>query len=446
MLNKLKKYPSYKDSEIEWLKEIPKHWDEIKIKHLFKERVEKGFEGKPLLAATQSGGVIKKEDYATNTVTAQKDFHLLKLVKIGDFVISLRSFQGGIEISYEEGIISPAYTIMKPKSSLDKNYFKHLFKSKYFIDGLATFVTGIREGQNIDYSKFRRSNILLPPLPEQTAIANFLDKKTAEIKEFIALKEKTIELLKERKMAIINELVTGKKVWNGTEWTAPKEVKDSGIEWLGEIPKHWEVNTIKRICKLFGRIGFRGYQTSDLVDEKSGAITLSPSNMKELGMDYSNCTYLSWNKYFESPEIQIKNGDILFVKTGSTYGKVAFVDNLPKEATINPQILVFKEIKINELFFYYFLSSGIIKEQVELGVIGGTIPTLSQTKIGNFYLSIPPLSEQNQIVSEIQTKSREIIEVIKLNQLEIDRIKEYQQSLISEVVTGKVDVSSISEK
>ena len=427
-MKKFPKYSSYKESEIEWLQEIPEHWDEIKIKHLFKERVEKGFEGKPLLAATQSGGVIKKEDYATNTVTAQKDFHLLKLVKIGDFVISLRSFQGGIEISYEEGIISPAYTIMKPKSSLDKNYFKHLFKSKYFIDGLATFVTGIREGQNIDYSKFRRSNILLPPPSEQTAIANFLDKKTTEIKEFIALKEKTIELLKERKMAIINELVTGKKVWNGTEWAAPKEVKDSGIEWLDKIPKDWEVKKLKYVSKII--YGISPHESTYNIEGKGKILINGPAEYSVENFGYTRAI-----KWTTLPVKFARKGDLLFCLRGSTTGRLNICHD---DVAIGRGCAALRG-EIDQDFFILAIFS--LKEKIIETFKGSTFPSVTSEDLNNYSITFCSETEMKKIVKKANEINLEIDDLIIKTQSEINLIKEYQQSLISEVVTGKVDVT-----
>ena len=131
-----------------------------------------------------------------------------------------------------------------------------------------------------------------------------------------------------------------------------REMKDSGIDYIGTIPSDWSLTKIKFCADIFGRIGFRGYTEQDLVDyEEDGAITLSPSNFHDMKMDYKKCTYLSWKKYEESPEIMIDNGDVLLVKTGSTYGKAVYVTDLPKEATINPQLIVFKNIKINNKLF-----------------------------------------------------------------------------------------------
>ncbi|MEA1869939.1 MAG: restriction endonuclease subunit S, partial [Euryarchaeota archaeon] len=205
---KLKTYPEYKDSGAPWLGEVPEHWGIRKIKYLFSERVQKGFPDEPLLAATQTKGVVQKDHYEHRTVLAQKDLHLLKFVKLGDFVISLRSFQGGIEYAYHQGIISPAYTVMVPTSPIISNYFRHLAKSRTFIGLLKTCVTGIREGQNIDYTRLRRSSIHLPSEVEQNQIARFLDHKTRLIANFIRNKERLIELLQEQKQVIINRAVT----------------------------------------------------------------------------------------------------------------------------------------------------------------------------------------------------------------------------------------------
>src|SRR5262245_5849731 len=164
MITNLQPYAAMKDSGVPWLGELPEHWEVRRTKTLLRERVEKGFPNEPLLAATQSQGVVRKEQYENRTVLALKDLHLLKLVRAGDFVISLRSFQGGIEYAHDRGIISPAYTILFASRPQTHGYLAWLFKSKPYIENLSLFVTGIRQGQNIDYEKLGRSELPLPPL------------------------------------------------------------------------------------------------------------------------------------------------------------------------------------------------------------------------------------------------------------------------------------------
>ena len=197
---------------------------------------------------------------------------------------------------------------------------------------------------------------------------------------------------------------------------------------------------IKYVADIFGRIGFRGYTEQDVTYEGNGAITLSPSNFHDMKMDYGHLTYLSWDKYYESPEIQIENGDILFVKTGSTYGKSCFVSDLPMEATINPQLIVFKNFKMNAKLFAYVLQTDEIRNQCELAVVGGTIPTMSQKKIGNFQLQIPFYPEdQNAVVKFLDAKCAEIDALTVDIQTQIDTLEQYKCSVITEAVTRGLD-------
>lgn len=204
-LSDVARYEEYKDIDEIWIHDVPVHWEMVKIKRLFDERIEKGYPNEPLLAATQNMGVVPKFVYGQRTVEATKDLELLKFVKKGDFVISLRSFQGGIELAYHQGIISPAYTIMVPKG-IAPQYFKHLAKSSAFIELLKQCVTGIREGQNIDYSKLKGIRIPVPPVDEQLKIAAYLDSIDARIDARI----KEIALLRKYKKAISSDVVTGK--------------------------------------------------------------------------------------------------------------------------------------------------------------------------------------------------------------------------------------------
>lgn len=215
--------------------------------------------------------------------------------------------------------------------------------------------------------------------------------------------------------------------------------KESGIEWIGEIPSHWEMKRIRHVANIFGRIGYRGYTVSDLAYDGNGAITISPSNMKDSGMDFKECTYLSWEKYEESPEIKIYEGDILFVKTGSTYGKSVIVRQLPKEATINPQIVVLKNIDGNNIFLWYSIKSPFIQLQVEETVVGGTIPTISQSKINNYSFPAPPPSEQTSIATYLDRKTAEINELIADKKCLLELYEEEKIAIINQAVTKGLD-------
>ena len=164
-----------------------------------------------------------------------------------------------------------------------------------------------------------------------------------------------------------------------------------------------EMKTLGEICEIKGRIGFRGYTRDDQVAEGEGVISLSPGNIEDGKMVYDGCTYITWTKYEESPEIKIFNGDILFCKTGSTVGKVAMVEHLPYEATINPQLVVLKNVSINAKFLKYTLGKYRIQSEVKRLAGIGSVPNISQEKLGNLEILLPSLSEQQRIVSILDT-------------------------------------------
>ena len=198
-----------KESKTPFFGLIPEHWKERKMKYCFSERSEKNHPEEPILCATQSQGVIPQSMYQNRVVVVNKGFEGLKFVKVGDFVISLRSFEGGIEYAYYQGIISAAYTILTPNNSDNADYFKLLFKSYPFIQVLQTCVTGIREGQNINYQMLGRQFIPMPPIDEQRAIVTYVEDKCAKVNTLIAELEAEIEYMKEYKQRLIADCVTG---------------------------------------------------------------------------------------------------------------------------------------------------------------------------------------------------------------------------------------------
>ena len=434
----MKKYDQYKNSGVEWLGEIPEHWETIRIKHLFKEINERSFDGsEDLLSVSQYTGVTNKSERLEDggMLTNAASLEGYKKVSKNDLVSNIMlAWNGSLGFSPFNGITSPAYSIYRIKTNDVNRYFHYLLRTELYKSEFKRNSSGVIESRLRLYTDdFFRIESILPPINEQNAIANFLDDKTTKIDQAVAIKQKQIELLKERRQILIHKAVT-----RGLNDNV--KLKDSGVEWIGEIPEHWEVKRLKEICKAFGRIGFRGYTTSDLVDEGEGAITISPSNIKEEFMIFEKCSYLSWNKYNESPEIQIFENDILMVKTGSTYGKIGIVKNLPQKATINPQLLVLKDIKINADYFYSILKTHIVQTQIETEVIGSTIPTISETKIMNIKVAIPKSDEIEKIVEKTNEINLKFDSAISLKEQEIEKLKEYKMSLIDGVVTGKVKV------
>lgn len=425
-----KTYDTYKDSGIAWIGEIPGDWEVSKMKNIGTYINGYAFKptdwqnsGKPIIRIQDLTGSISNSNYYNG------DLEEKYLVKKGDILVSwAATLDAFIWEKEEEGWLNQHIFKALPNISvINKHYFFWLVKvamSEMNNDNKHGIVM-----QHVTLGVFNLFKIPLPPLSEQEDIATCLDKKCGEIDSLISIQEEMISELLAYKQSVITEAVT-----KGLDKKA--KMKNSGVEWIGDIPEEWEVKRIKFAAEVWGRIGFRGYKSEDLNKDGIGAITLSPSNMKSFNMDYSNVTYLSWEKYNESPEIKIQNGDILYVKTGSSYGKACFVENLPREATINPQILRIVSL-INSKYLCYFMQTSSIKYETECGVVGGTIPTISQEKIKNMFIVAPPLPVQQAIATYLDEKTSQIDSLIALKQSKIESLKEYKKSIIYEYVTGK---------
>lgn len=217
-------------------------------------------------------------------------------------------------------------------------------------------------------------------------------------------------------------------------------MKESGVEWIGQIPEEWGVSKLEQYVDIFGRIGFRGYTTNDIVNEGEGAISYSPSNIIDYSVIDNNNTYISWSKYDESPEIQIKTGDVLYVKTGSSYGKAGIVNNLSNRATINPQLVVLKPKKnTDSRLINYFLNSSVGKDQSELIVGGSTIPTITQESIKKMIFPKMSFEEQQKIADFLDKKTAQLDKVKSLLEEQIQKLRGYRASLIYETVTKGLD-------
>ena len=438
MIADLKPYPEYKESGLPWLGRVPRHWHQRRMKFLFSERVQKGFQDEPLLAATQSKGVVRKEDYGSRTVTATKDFHLLKLVEQGDFVISLRSFEGGLEVAHCRGIISPAYTILKPSREATEGYYSRFFKSPDFIRSLTLFVTGIREGQNIDYERLSRAYMPLPPEDEQVAISRFLDWANGRLEWAIRAKRKVIALLNEQKQAIIHRAVT-----RGLDPNVP--LKPSGIPWLGDIPQHWQVRRLKSLCQ-FVTSGSRGWAR---YYADAGMVFLRIGNISTTSIDLrlKRISYVTPPSGAEGERTRALPNDLLLSITAQI-GAVGVVPNGLGEAFVNQHTALIRLRTERSLprWVAYGLLSKFGKDQCRLMTNGGTKVGLTLDDVRCLFVLLPPPDEQVRLVAAIETKTRALDIAISRLEREIELLREYRTRLVADVVTGKLDVRAAVAK
>ncbi len=214
--------------------------------------------------------------------------------------------------------------------------------------------------------------------------------------------------------------------------------KDSGIEWIGEIPSHWETKRIRHIADIFGRIGYRGYTVEDIVFDETGAISLSPSNIENQKLTLESVTRITEEKYKESPEIMVYENDVVLVKTASV-GKAAIVRPLNDLATINPQLVVFKNYRIDQTFFYYEIISRIIQDQITQDLNGGVVNTITQTNLNNYSIIVPQPQEQTAIAAYLDRKTAEIDELIAYKKRLLELYEEEKTAIINQAVTKGIN-------
>lgn len=429
------KYEVYKDSGIDWLGQLPSDWVAIKMKYLYKDTSIKNRATETLLSVTQNQGVVPRGWVENRMVMPSGNLESFKFIEQGDFAISLRSFEGGLEYCHQNGIISPAYTVLKSKRpDLVEGFYKYLFKSQTFISELQTSVVGIREGKNISYEELQYSLLPIPSESEQSSIANFLNKKTAQIDEAISIKEKQIELLKERKQIIIQQAVT-----QGLDTNAP--MKDSGVDWIGEIPEHWEVTKLGFVSNIGN--GSTPSRAS-IPFWKDGVIPwLNSSKVND--QIINNAEQFVTKRAVKDCHLPIvEPGSLVMAITGEgkTRGMVA-VSNI--KTTIN-QHLAYISVNnaiINPSFVLVYLRGMYSQIRGDSSGLGSTKGAITCGDLKKYSIPKPPMKEQVAIVKYIENETEKTEVAIGLQIKQIEKLKEYKTTLINSAVTGKIKVPEV---
>jgi type I restriction enzyme S subunit len=434
-LESVNKHRAYYNSGAKWLGEVPTQWSVRKIKYMFRDVSIKNRSDEELLSVTQDQGVVPRTWVENRMVMPSGNLDSFKFIKKGDFAISLRSFEGGLEYCHHDGIVSPAYTVLKSSATIDSSYFRYLFKSKSFISEIQTSVVGIREGKNISYPELSYSLLPVPPLSEQTAIANFLDRKTALIDRAIAQQERLIELLRERKQIVIQRAVT-----RGLD--AGVAMKDSGVEWIGEVPEHWNVSKIKHYVQILPGYAFT---SSDFVDSRVGIRLLRGINVKTDGIDWDETVYWPADNIDGLERYILKKGDIVM---GMDRPWISFGIRVVKvEENDTPSLLVQRVCRLRsitglrQLYLLCLLRTKLFYSHFAPMLTGISVPHISEAQIGNFICAIPPLKEQDEILKLLDTLSSKIDKAIRKHSTQITKLKEYRATLIDAAVTGKIKVT-----
>ena len=424
----MERYNEYKDSGVQWLGEIPSHWEVKRLASYFIERrtkvSDKDYEP---LSVTKNGIFPQLENVAKTN-----DGDNRKLVLKGDFVINSRSDRKGSSgVSKYDGSVSLINIVLNPRSNVIPDYCNYILKGYSFIEEYYRNGRGIvADLWTTRYDEMKTIKICMPPVIEQQAIVSYLDTATAKIDEAIAQQQKMIDLLNERKQIIINNAVT-----KGLNPDAP--MKDSGVDWIGVIPEHWEVNKLKNCAKtnsgstprsIAGKENptstIRWVRTTDL---HNNVVEDTSEYISEKEMSSASCPWLPVNTVLIS----------MYGGAGS-FGKVGLLNI---EATINQALCSINcNSSILPKFMFYYLQS-VHRIWMKFAASSRKDPNLNQEIIRNLDLVIPPLVEQEQIVASIESKLSSLETVIKCSEKQISLLQERKQIIINDVVTGKVKVS-----
>ncbi len=434
----MEKYPAYRDSGVEWLGEIPEDWEVTKFGNVLIPISIKNKPDLPLLSITREKGVILRdiENEDENHNFIPDDLSGYKLLEEGQFGMNkMKAWQGSYGISDYTGIVSPAYFVFALNSNINHRFFHTAIRSKLYVSYFASASDGVRIGQwDLSKSRMKEIPFLMPSLEEQTAIADFLDHKTALIDKAVSIKEKQIELLKERRQILIHNAVT-----RGLDPNV--KMKDSGVEWIGEIPEEWEV---KRLKYLLNRKLKYGANESGIEYD-----ILLPRYIRitDFGQDgklsEENKLSLSWKN---GNDFLLKDGDILFARSGATVGKTyQFKKTMSVEENYCYAGYLIKAEANEEIilsdFLYLYTNSPLFNVWKDSVFIKATIENIGADKYAQLAVIIPPVKEQKQILKQYDSDNFKIATAISLKEKEIEKLKEYKVTLIDSAVTGKIKVN-----
>ena len=423
---------SLKPAPITCLEEIPTHWDTSLLSYLFTENKEKNTGNIEGTILSLSYGKLIVKNSQENFGLLPASYEAYQIINPGYIVFRFTDMQNDhvslrVGLAQERGIITSAYVGLKPRTKLSSRYYYYLFHALDILKFYYSFGGGVR--QSLNYKGIRNVKLPLPSVAEQTAIANFLDRKTAQIDDYVTLKEKTITLLQEQKTATINQTVT-----KGLNPNVP--MKDSGIEWLGEIPGHWEVKKLKYLAKIIDcKNRTPEYYPND------DYFVVRTSNVKNGRLLMEGALYTDEKNYKEWTKRGVpKFGSILFTREAPAGEACLIPKNI--QMCLGQRMMSFTPIDriLHPSFLLYVIYSEPVKRYIQDCSAGSTVTHLRVPQVYNIPVHFPTFSEQHQIVAYIEQATAKIDRAIAQAQRQIDLIKEYREALISRAVTGKIKI------
>lgn len=416
----------YKPSGYDWMGEVPSHWAVEKLGTSLRAVSEKNRPDLPLLSITREKGVIQRDldDEDSNHNFIPDDLSGYKVLRSGQFGMNkMKAWQGSYGVSQHTGIVSPAYFIFDFTKEIDPDFFNRAIRSKLYVSFFGSASDGVRIGQwDLNKSRMRDIPLLVPPLPEQRAIATFLDNKCAKIDEAVKIKEDQITLLRERRQVIIQDAVT-----RGLNPAAP--MKDSGIDWIGQIPAHWNVGP-GRICIYENKSKNTGMLESTVLSLSYGRVIVK-SEDKMTGLVPES---------YETYQI-IQPGDIVIRGTDLQNDVTSLRTGLARDKGIITSAYICLRPKENAApYFLHYLLHSYDAKKVFYGLGSGLRQNLSYVDFKYLAMPLPSIKEQRAIVKFLDEYCARVDSSIGIKERQISALKEYKTSLINAAVTGKIKV------
>lgn len=424
----------YKNSGIEWIGLIPEEWKTERLKCLFSERNERDCKGKTLLSVSQYYGIRPKSetDIADSHIAESYDDY--KVVYQGDFVMNIMlAWNGSYAVSDYDGMVSPAYCVFKFRKACCKKYFHYLLRTDGYPSAFKTMSRGVIDSRLRLYpEQFYTFPVILPSVEEQQRIADYLDKKCAEIDGLIELQEQMIAQLTDYKQSVITEAVT--KGINPDAQLVP-----SGIDWIGEIPNGWEIKKVKYIVDSISK--GNGITKDEVFADGDTPCVRYGEIYSKYNQAFTECYSATKIELQNSPHY-FNRGDILCAGTGELVEEIgkSIVYLGERPCLAGGDIIVISH-RQNPSFLNYALNCNYAQTQKSKGKAKLKVVHISAFEIGSIFMLLPSLEEQKVIADYLDNKCSEIDSLITLKQQKIDALKEYKKSLIFECVTGKKEVN-----
>lgn len=451
MKYRIREQNELKPSGIEWLGDIPEGWKLLKASYLFKAK--KGSNAalytKEYCATIKGKYPVYSGQTENNGILSYISSYEMDAKKSG-CILSTTVGANAMSIShiFNKFTLSQNCMIILPKNKdLEIRFYYYYFKILFQYERNLIpehMQPSFRMDDFYSYLSILTNKI------EQQKIANFLDEKSKIFDEAISKKEQLISKLEFAKQSLISEVVTGKLkiVEENSKLQTIKreknELKPSGVEWLGDIPKEWVLSRFDYETRIKARLGWKGLKAEEYVDE--GYAFLATPNIKNKEIDFENVNYITKERYEESPEIMLEIGDVLLTKDGSTTGTVNVVRNLPKKTTVNSSIAVIRPKNINSIYLYYFIASNYMQDTINLMLGGMGVPHLFQGDLNKFKLLVPTIIEQQKISKYLDEKLIHFDNTIEKTKQSITKLKEAKEALINQAVTGKIEVIQEEEE